>query len=227
MKIYKNLVFFALLACGSSNLYAETYLNSSEVKELLNKIEGASAVNNQSQDLIQKEVNEIQKKVNLNNQRKSLENSELNLGLTEESTNKRAKALQKHYSSVTSIEEYIYSDNFTYQSICKGTVACKPTALVDSEVFNQKIQNMSQKIVNDKVAIIEGIEDISPANEKLPLLKQIEQTTYNSNNGSNMSSNNSYSNNNKRKKYIEINDGDTFGKVKVSISPNYIKLTKK
>lgn len=226
MSNYKNLVFFALLAGGS--LFAETtYLNSSEVKELLNKIESASSTSTQNQDLLQKELNEVQKKINLSNQKKNLEASENNVGLNEESTNKRVKSLQKHYASTSAIEEYIYNDNYSYQSICKGSEKCIPSALVDSEIFNQKIAIMNQKISTDKVAIMEGIEDIYPVSEKLNIVKQIEQTTYSISSNQYTNSYNSQSNNNKRKNYIEVRDGDVYGKVKVSITPNHIKLTKK
>lgn len=230
MKSYKNLVFFVLIVGGVS-LYAqsnnETYLNSSEVKELLNKIESASSSSMQNQDLIQKELQEVQKKINLGNQKKSLEAIENNVGITEESTNQRVKSLQKHYSSTSSMEEYIYSDSFSYQSICKSNEKCNPTALVDSDVFNQKLSLMNQKIATDKVAIMEGIEDISPVTEKLNIIKQIEQTTYAINNSLTMGNYNSQSNNNRKKNYIEIKDGDTYGKVKISVTQNYIKLTKK
>ncbi len=230
MIVLRNLVFFALFC--SANLFAETYLNSDEVKILLDKIESASAASGQNQDLIQKEQQEIQRKVDLANSKRNLENAESYVGSNNENIEKRVESMQNYFSSTTSIEEYIYSDNFSYQVICKSNINCKPTASVESEIFNQKIQIVNEKISNDKVAIAKSIKNIYPLDDKLNLIRQIEQTSYSANNNSiglnnNYNSINNNSDTGKKKKYIDISDGDVLGKVKITITPNYIKLSKK
>lgn len=230
MRFLKNLVFFALFC--SANLYAETYLNSDEVKLLLDKIQSASAASGQNQDLIQKEQQEIQRKVDLANSKRNLENAESYVGSNSENIDKRVESIQNYFASTSSIEEYIYSDNFSYQVICKNNTNCKPTASVESEIFNQKIQIVNEKISNDKLAMAKGLKNIYPLDDKLNLVRQMEQTSYSANNNS-LGLNNNYnalnnnSDTNKKKKYVDINDGDVLGKVKITITPNYIKLSKK
>ena len=229
MNFYKKTSFFFFLLIGSS-LFAEKYVDSNEIKELLNKIEGASALSGQNQDMIQKELNELERKTNLANQKRNLESSENTIGATDENVLKRVDALEKFYSTTSTVEDFIYSDNFSYQLICKGTVNCKATALVESEIFNQKIQLVSEKISQDKASIVKGLKNIYPMDDKLTLIRQIEQTTY-AVNQSNMSLGNSYNNtqvnDNKKKKYIEIKDGDILGNIKITVTQNYVKLSKK
>ncbi|WP_152632636.1 hypothetical protein [Aliarcobacter butzleri] len=230
MNINKNLVFFVLFSFAT-NLFAETYLNSEEVKQLLNKIEAASATSNVNGDSMQKELQEIQKKVDLANQQRNLENAKSNTGLNQESIEKRVNSLESYYRSTNSVEEFIFNDSFSYQLICKNNKDCKPTASVESEVFNSKLQSIRDKIANDKVAMVKGIKNIQPLDDSLNLVRQIEQTTYSANSNLN-NMNNNYNNfnssdNSKQKKFIEVRDGDIFGNVKISITQSYIKLSKK
>jgi hypothetical protein len=223
---YVSLIFFVFFG---SQLLAETYVNSEEIKGLLKKIEKASSGSSEVEDLTQKEINEIQKKVNLSNEKRTLETSDNSLGNNPENINLRVKSLEKYFYATSSLEEYIYSDSFSYQSFCKNNTNCKVIALVESEIFNQKMEKLNEKISTDKVEMAKSLKNVYPLEDKISMVKQIEQTTYSSTDAMGMSMGMSTStiDENKKKKYIEISDGDVLGKVKVSITPTYIKLSKK
>lgn len=229
----KNLVFFVLFSCqvfaleGSNSLSTSAYVNSEDIKALLKKMEQANVSKANSADQTQKELEEIQKKVNLSNERRTLENAEASMGNNPDNIRKRVKSLQDYYKETTSLEDFIYSDSFNYQSICKGT-NCIVSALVEAEVFKEKMTKLTEKISSDKVVMAKSLQNVYPLEDKISLVKQAEQTTYSTNQLATSFSNNTLmtTDETKKKKYLEVVDGDILGNIKVTVTPNYIKLSK-
>lgn len=220
--LFKSLVFFVIFG---SQLFAQEYINNDEIKNLLKKMEQVGSANSQMVDQTQKEIDELQKKVNLSNQKRTLENADNSIGNTKTNISARIKSLENFYEATISFEDYIYSDSFSYQSICKDK-NCMVFATVDSEIFNQKIEKLNEKIASDKTEITKGIRNIYPLEDQVAIIKQAEQSSYSMQNSMNsMVSTSGITG--EKKKYIEVKDGDVLGKIKITITPNYIKLTKK
>ena len=224
--LLRSLVFFVIVC---NQLFAEAYVNSEEIKGLLKKMEEANSSKSQVLDKTQIEIEEIQKKVNLSNEKKTLENADNSIGSNQDSIQKRVKSLEGYYSATTSLEEYIYTDNFSYQSICKNNTNCIVSASVEAEIWNQKIEKLNEKISGDKIAMAKSLQNVYPLEDKISLVKQVEQTTYSNTqmNSFNNTMMQQTMDDTKKKKYIEVIDGDILGNIKIKITPNYIKLSRK
>ena len=232
MKFNSMYLFIFVFLISVNNVCANsTYVNNDEIKDLLKKIEVASS-NQSEQDKAQKEIDEIQKKINLNNEKRTFEGTEMMIGNTPENTNKRIKTMEKFFAKTVSIEEFIFSDNFNYSQICNNK-NCITIASVDSEVFNMKIEKLKESINTDKSEMIKNLYSVYPLDERINLIKQVEQSTYSSMQNANMMQNtymtSTQINNdtNKKKTYIELKDGDVIGNILISITPNFIKLSRK
>jgi len=233
MKIKNIYIFvFVFFYIGAVSATAnQTYVNNNEINDLLKKLEAASS-NQSEQDKVQKEVEEIQKKISLSNEKRTLESAEIMIGNNPENTNKRIKTMEKFFDKTVSIEEFIFSDNFNYSQICKNK-DCITVASVDSEIFNMKIEKLKESISTDKSEMIKNLYNVYPLDERINLIKQVEQSTYSTMQNTNMLQNSYMSSSQiatdstKKKTYIELKDGDVIGNIKISITPNFIKLSRK
>lgn len=223
----KNL-FICVFVATILNAQNTEYINNNELQLMLKKIETASKNESHIDEKAQK-AEELQKDINIASQQKTLNDINNSTGLNKESVDKRIKSLQKYFDETEDLNEFIFTNDFSYQLICKTKANCKASAFVDADIFNYKLQVINEKISSSKKSLAKALEGITPVEEKVNILRNIEQNSYSTsdfNNTSNISVSTITTDDSKKKKYLKVIDGQKLGKVLVTITKEHIKLSR-